>query len=123
MTVPEQQSDTGDASNPPTCFRHPNRETYVSCVRCGRHACPDCLRQAAVGQQCVECVREGSRASRPVRAVFGGRPSASAYVTWSLLAVNVILYLVELAMPSLADQWALLGLNSKTGYPPFNEGI
>jgi len=109
MTVPEQQSDTGDASNPPTCFRHPNRETYVSCVRCGRHACPDCLREASVGQQCVECVREGSRASRPVRAVFGGRPSASAYVTWSLIAVNVLVFIAELVHPDLLYDWAMYG--------------
>jgi membrane associated rhomboid family serine protease len=115
MTVPDQQSDTGDASNPPTCFRHPNRETYVSCVRCGRHACPDCLREAAVGQQCAECVREGHRASRPVRAVFGGRPSASAYVTWSLVAINVILFLVEYAAPSLADKWELWGFGIAAG--------
>ena len=36
----------------------------MSCVRCGRPACPDCLRSAAVGQQCVECVREGNRGTR-----------------------------------------------------------
>jgi membrane associated rhomboid family serine protease len=116
MTVPEQQSDTGDASNPPTCFRHPNRETYVSCVRCGRHACPDCLRQAAVGQQCVECVREGGRASRPVRAVFGGRPSTSARVTWSLIAVNVIVFVAQMAKPDLLYT---LGM---WGRPPFGTG-
>jgi membrane associated rhomboid family serine protease len=109
MTVPEQQSNTGDASNPPTCFRHPNRETYVSCVRCGRHACPDCLREAAVGQQCVECVREGSRASRPVQAVFGGRPSAGARVTWSLIAVNLLAFIAELAKPGLLYDWAMYG--------------
>jgi membrane associated rhomboid family serine protease len=109
MTVPERQSDPGDAGNPPTCFRHPGRETYVSCVRCGRHACPDCLRQAAVGQQCVDCVREGGRASRPVRAVFGGRPSASAYVTWSLIAVNVVVFIAELAKPDLLYTLGMLG--------------
>jgi membrane associated rhomboid family serine protease len=122
MTAPGQQPDAGSASSPPACFRHPDRETYVSCVRCGRPACPDCLRSAAVGQQCVECVREGSRGSRPVRAAFGGRPSRGAYVTWSLLAINVILYLVELAMPSLADKWSLLGYASPSGYPPY-QGI
>jgi membrane associated rhomboid family serine protease len=123
MTVPEQQSDTGDANTPPTCFRHPNRETYVSCVRCGRHACPDCLREAAVGQQCVECVREGSRASRPVRAVFGGRPSASTYVTWSLMAVNVIVFIAELVKPDLLYTLGMLGLPGVTSSGTVEVGV
>jgi membrane associated rhomboid family serine protease len=116
MTVPGHQASYPGQNDPPTCYRHPNRETWVSCVRCGRHACPDCLRQAAVGQQCVECVRGASRASRPARTVFGGRPSTSALVTWTLVGVNVVLFLVELARPSLADDWGLLG------FAPFSQG-
>lgn len=42
-----------------TCFHHTERETGRSCTRCGRPACPDCLRQASVGSHCFECVREG----------------------------------------------------------------
>jgi membrane associated rhomboid family serine protease len=128
MTAPDQESqpplggasgvspgarreadEPGDAGRPPTCFRHPGRETYVSCVRCGRPACPDCLRSAAVGQQCVECVREGHRTSRPVAAAFGGRPSRSAIVTWSLIAVNVVIFLAEVSKPSLLYDWGMYG--------------
>jgi membrane associated rhomboid family serine protease len=98
-----------DTPAPPTCFRHPGRETYVSCVRCGRPACPDCLRDAAVGQQCVECIRGGNQGSRLPSGVFGGRVSRGAVVTWSLVAINVILYLVEWARPSLADSWEMIG--------------
>jgi membrane associated rhomboid family serine protease len=101
--------ESSPATSVPTCYRHPGRETYVSCVRCGRPACPDCLRSAAVGQQCVDCVREGSRGSRQPTAVFGGRVSTGAMVTWALVAINVVLWLVELARPSLADHWAMLG--------------
>ena len=111
MTAPDQASPTGQ-DTPPTCYRHPGRETWVSCVRCGRHACPDCLRDAAVGQQCVDCVRgtgQGGQGSRAARTVFGGRPSRSATVTWTLMAVNILLYLVELAHPSLASDWWMLG--------------
>jgi len=35
------------------CVRHPERATRLACSRCGRPACPDCLREAAVGHQCV----------------------------------------------------------------------
>ena len=103
MTAPDQPGP------PPACYRHPDRETWVSCVRCGRHACPDCLHQAAVGQQCVECVRGGARDIRPARTPFGGRAMSGAVVTWALVAVNVLLFLVELAKPSLANDWELLG--------------
>ena len=106
MTAPDAGPPAGQEDTPPTCFRHPNRETWVSCVRCGRHACPDCLRDAAVGQQCVDCVRgagQGGQRARAARTVFGGRPSKSATVTWTLIAVNILLYLVELAHPSCFD--------------------
>jgi membrane associated rhomboid family serine protease len=102
----------------PACFRHPGRETYVSCVRCGRPACPDCLRSAAVGQQCVECVREGNRGTRPAGAVFGGRAVSGAVVTWALVAINVVLYLFELARPSLGYDLGMIGLGRFTNGGP-----
>ncbi|GAA3163277.1 rhomboid family intramembrane serine protease [Planomonospora alba] len=79
----------------PTCYRHPDRETYVRCQRCERPICPDCMRDAAVGFQCPECVAEGNRTVRPAQAVFGGRHVTTPYVTWALLALNVLAYVVE----------------------------
>src|ERR1700722_5610805 len=108
MTAPDQASPAGQET-PPTCYRHPNPETWVSCVRCGRPACPDCLRQAGVGQQWEECVRGAAQGTRQARTAFGGRPVATAAVTWTLVGINVLLFLVELAMPSLANDWGLLG--------------
>jgi membrane associated rhomboid family serine protease len=102
-------SGTGDGSGVPTCFRHPGRETYVSCVRCGRYACPDCLRSAPVGQQCVECVRDGSRATAAPRTVFGGRVTAGARVTWVLAGINIAIYLIELANNKVIDYFAMIG--------------
>jgi membrane associated rhomboid family serine protease len=115
MTAPDQASPAGQEV-PPTCYRHPERETWVSCVRCGRPACPDCLRDAAVGQQCVECIRGASQGTRQARTAFGGRPVATAAVTWTLVGLNVVLFLVELAKPSLATDWGLLG------YEPLSSG-
>ena len=107
MTTPD--ATPSGQGTPPTCYRHPDRETWVSCVRCGRHACPDCLRSAAVGQQCVDCVSGAAQTTRRPTTVFGGRPTRSATVTWTLIAVNVLLFLVELAKPNIANDWGLLG--------------
>jgi membrane associated rhomboid family serine protease len=121
MTTPDQATPAGQET-PPTCFRHPDRETWVSCVRCGRHACPDCLRSAAVGQQCVDCVHEGSRTTRRPTTVFGGRPARTAVVTWTLIAVNVLLYIVERFRPGIATDWGLLGYASVNANGPL-QGI
>jgi membrane associated rhomboid family serine protease len=103
-------SGTSPATGIPTCYRHPGRETYVSCVRCGRPACPDCLRSAAVGQQCVDCIKAGNRGTRQPQGMFGGRAMSGAKVTWALVVINVLLYIVELAHSSLGTDWAMLGL-------------
>lgn len=113
MTAPDQDAPAGQEV-PPTCFRHPSRETWVSCVRCGRHACPDCLRQAAVGQQCVECVRTANEGSRQGRGALGGRITTGATVTKVLLAVNVAIFVAELARPGLLYAWGQLGLPAGT---------
>ena len=93
----------------PTCYRHPGRETYVSCVRCGRYACPDCMRSASVGQQCVQCAGEGARSTRQARTTFGGRPAASAVVTWTLVAINVAVFLVAWVRPGIVNDLDMLG--------------
>jgi membrane associated rhomboid family serine protease len=108
MAVPPGQGTQHDTAAP-TCFRHPGRETYVSCVRCGRPACPDCLRSAAVGQQCVECVREGNKSVRQPRTAFGGRAVASAMVTWTLVGINVAFYLAEWIYPRIVDDLSMIG--------------
>ena len=96
----------------PTCYRHPGRETYVSCVRCGRHACPDCMRSASVGQQCVDCVGQGARDTRQLSTVFGGRLAAGAVVTWTLVAINVAVYLVTWIRPGIVNDLEMLGYAS-----------
>jgi membrane associated rhomboid family serine protease len=121
MTAPDQASQAGQEV-PPTCYKHPDRETWVSCVRCGRHACPDCLREASVGQQCLECVRGAGQGTRQARTAFGGRPVATAAVTWTLVGLNVALFLVELVKPSLATDWGMLGYAS-TGFGGPLQGV
>jgi membrane associated rhomboid family serine protease len=110
----------GSASEVPTCYRHPGRETYVSCVRCGRHACPDCMRSASVGQQCVDCVGQGARTTRQARTAFGGRPAAGAVVTWTLVAINVAVFLVTWVRPNIVNDLELFGYASYPGGGPLH---
>jgi len=112
---PGQADGQGQAGGPapvPTCYRHPGRETYVSCVRCGRHACPDCMRSASVGQQCVDCVGAGAQSTRPARTAFGGRPTAAAAVTWTLVAINVAVFLVTWVRPGIVNDLEMFGYAS-----------
>jgi membrane associated rhomboid family serine protease len=77
-----------------TCYRHPNRETGVSCSNCGRPICPDCMTPTPVGMRCPECAQQRTRVVRnPV-----GTPSGFAAfpATAVLIAINVVVYLIEI---------------------------
>lgn len=64
----------------PTCYRHPDRETWVSCGKCGKPLCPDCMMHGPVGVRCRECLvapvsidrRPVDPARLPVAAGIGG---------------------------------------------------
>ncbi|MDG4668439.1 rhomboid family intramembrane serine protease [Mycobacterium sp. 236(2023)] len=87
----------------PTCYRHPDRQTYVRCTRCNRFICPECMRDAAVGHQCADCVGEGARSVRQATNVFGAqRPrTMTPVVTYVLIAVNVLMFGLQMASPDL----------------------
>jgi membrane associated rhomboid family serine protease len=73
------------------CYRHPNRETGVSCSSCGRPICPDCMTPTPVGMRCPECSRERTK----VRTV--GTLRAVPAVTQALIIVNVVVWVAEIA--------------------------
>lgn len=84
----------GPPAAPAVCIRHPDRPTGLSCARCGRPACTDCLREASVGFQCVDCVAEGSRDARRGTTVAGA-PSgvrSQPLVTIVLVALNLLVF-------------------------------
>ena len=82
----------------PTCYRHPDRETYIRCQRCDRSICPDCMRDAAVGFQCPGCVAEGAKSTRSGRTAYGGlRSSNPALTSLVLIGLNVAVWLSVLA--------------------------
>src|SRR5436305_13389715 len=72
-----------------TCYRHPSRETGVSCSNCGRPICPDCMTTTPVGMRCPECAKQRTKVMR-VR-----ERSTAPVVTYTLIAINVIAFVAE----------------------------
>jgi membrane associated rhomboid family serine protease len=93
------------------CYRHPDRQSFIHCQRCGRTICPQCQTQAAVGVQCPECVREGRAEVRASQGGMLGRliPRGSApAVTYVLMALCAVIYLAQVfSGGALTDAWVL----------------
>src|SRR4051794_26300807 len=92
-----------------TCYRHPSRETGVSCSSCGRPICPGCMTPTSVGMRCPECSRDRTK----VRTIRSGTRSYS--VTQILIAINLIVFLAETGAGG--------GLGSGGGGWVFNHGV
>jgi hypothetical protein len=66
-------------AEPMHCYRHPKRETRVSCATCGRPICTECMVATDVGIKCPEDARlpRGARAgvmktNQVVRSILAG---------------------------------------------------
>lgn len=87
-----------DAAN--YCYRHPSRQSFILCQRCGRTVCPECQTQAAVGVICPECMKEQRQnAPRTKPAAFtriraAGRNGAPV-VTYSIIALTALVYVLQ----------------------------
>ncbi|WP_351230256.1 rhomboid family intramembrane serine protease [Streptomyces sp. NPDC002133] len=114
---PGSPGPSQDAPGPPSCYRHPGRETGISCTRCERPICPECMVSASVGFQCPECVRSGSgtghapTANRP-RTISGATVASGdpRLVTKILLGINIAAFLAVVSTSALVDQLDLIGL-------------
>ncbi|HEX2161750.1 MAG TPA: rhomboid family intramembrane serine protease [Thermoleophilaceae bacterium] len=67
------------------CYRHPGRETGVSCSNCGRPICPDCMTATPVGMRCPECARDRTKVRRAASVGVGEDPM----LTYVLIGINV----------------------------------
>ncbi len=76
-----------------TCYRHPGRETGVSCSRCERSICPDCMTPTSVGMRCPECAGDSTKVRTPA---FAASASSAAPATMAMIAINVAVFVVQL---------------------------
>lgn len=74
----------------------------MRCQRCERPACPACQRPAAVGVQCVDCVKATLKANpRTVVHPTDGRP----VVTFGIIGLCAVMWLLQLISTSVTDQF------------------
>jgi membrane associated rhomboid family serine protease len=106
-----------------TCYRHPDRETGLSCSECGRPICTDCVTFAPVGLRCPDhAAADASGGTVQRRAQQAVRRSTrvgstDAIVTKLLVIANVVIYLITVAQGAglnepggaLFNKWALWG--------------
>ncbi|TFV98260.1 rhomboid family intramembrane serine protease [Leifsonia flava] len=80
------------------CYRHPDRQSYILCQRCGRTICPECQTPGAVGVFCPECMKE-QRANAPrtkpaILTRLSGR--GQPVVTYSIIGVTFFVFILQL---------------------------
>jgi membrane associated rhomboid family serine protease len=94
------------------CYRHPDRETLLSCSQCERPICTACMSPAPVGIRCPECAgktRSGSDQAQRGRSLRGIAAGGRQYtVTLTLIIINVLVFLGEFAQSRSFD----IGINS-----------
>jgi membrane associated rhomboid family serine protease len=78
----------------PTCYRHPDRETGLSCSECGRPICTECMTPAAVGIRCPEHAGNARRIAPPRIVRRTSHHVLDSPVTKILIAVNIGVYLI-----------------------------
>lgn len=89
------------------CYRHPGRQSFVLCQRCGRTICPECQTQAAVGVICPECMREQRQsAPRTKSATLTRLKRSDSPVTLAIIAITVFVFILQW-IPGLGVQSAL----------------
>lgn len=75
----------------PVCYRHPDRETWVSCGKCGRPLCAECMRHGPVGIRCEDCLLRPAHAlaGAPQRVGLAMAVALGQAVPWVILLILV----------------------------------
>ena len=102
-----------------TCYRHPGRETGVSCSNCGRPICPECMTPTPVGMRCPECSRQRTRVKTSATITRGETP----VVTYIVIGICVALQLGEMASGATATGSSFGGSTVIDNYALFGPAI
>ncbi|MER7847592.1 rhomboid family intramembrane serine protease [Kitasatospora sp. NPDC096077] len=107
---PRQSTEPSHGGGLPDCHRHPGTATGISCTRCERPICPQCMVAASVGFQCPECVGQGHAGARRATTRFGGVPTGDGgLVTRVLIGINLVVWVLAayVLTPRLGEVWSL----------------
>jgi len=89
----------------PTCYRHPDRITGLSCTSCGKPICVECSHDASVGQKCPECAAPQGRARVVNARQSFGRPSfQTAPVSFTIIGITAAIFVMGL-LSTDAHEW------------------
>jgi membrane associated rhomboid family serine protease len=67
------------------------------------------MRSAPVGHQCPECIQEGARSIKQSTTAFGGRAVSRPWVSYVLIALNVVMFVLQKANDEVYRQLVLQG--------------
>ena len=90
LDIDMSSTEPHDATLEEVCYRHPDRPSGVSCQRCDRLICPECMHSASVGVHCPECTRNSTQKVYTASTL----PGADATVTRALIAINVAVFVM-----------------------------
>lgn len=110
MSKPPQPGPGFTAPGFVGCYRHPDRMTGISCQRCRKPICGECMNTASVGFQCPKCIGRGQATTRPARTLFGASLSpGSSRATYALMGILGAVFVLDLVTRGLATQLLAMG--------------
>ena len=89
------------------CYRHPDRMTGITCQRCRRPICGECMHPASVGFQCPKCVA-GDRVRQPMTAFGATLKPTGGSMTKILMVVLAVVYVLDLVTRGLLSSWLVM---------------
>ena len=113
----ERVSDTAGS----TCYRHPDRTSYVLCQRCGNTICGSCQTPAPVGVLCPDCTSAAQSATPSVAQRWGRATATGApIVTYIIMAVSVVVWVFQWLSGMLFGAGQVDPVTQALWYAPFH---